>query len=116
MDRRIATLGSGSATWGQALPGGARPRLFLTPGCSADPGFGGLAAAWAGSAEYYVVLVDRELQAGRERRDCLLEAVVGELRDVATAIADHVVVMLSARVRCFVARRAVADVQAVDQA
>src|SRR6185369_9272 len=29
MDRRIATLGSGSATWGQAPPGGARPRSAL---------------------------------------------------------------------------------------
>ena len=27
MDRRIATLGSGSATWGQTPPGRARPRV-----------------------------------------------------------------------------------------
>jgi hypothetical protein len=27
MDRDIATLGSGSATWGQTPPGRARPRL-----------------------------------------------------------------------------------------
>ena len=35
MVERIATLGSGSATWGQTPPGGARPSLAQTlPGGS----------------------------------------------------------------------------------
>ena len=75
-----------------------------------------LAAVRAGAAQHDVVLVDRELEALRERRDGLLEAVVGELRHAAAAVADDVVVVLAAGVRGLVARRAVADVEPVHEA
>ncbi len=75
-----------------------------------------LAAVRAGAAQHHVVLVDRELEALRERGDGLLEAVVGELRDAAAAVADDVVVVLAAGVRGLVAGRAVADVEPVDEA
>ena len=43
-------------------------------------------------------------------------AVVGELRDAAAEVADHVVVVLAARMRGLVARGAVADVEPVHEA
>lgn len=61
------------------------------------------------------MLVDRELEALRERGDGLLEAVVCELRHAAAAIADDVVVVLAAGVRGLIAGRAVADVEPMHQ-
>ena len=62
------------------------------------------------------MLVDREIEPLRQRRDRLLEAVVGELRDAAAVVADNVVVVLAAGVRGLVARGAVAHVEAVHEA
>ena len=62
------------------------------------------------------MLVDRELETRRQRRDRLLETVVGKLRHAPAAVAHDVVVVLAAGMSGLVASRSVPDVQPVHQA
>jgi hypothetical protein len=60
------------------------------------------------------VLVDREVQSLAERCDRRLERLVGELRDIAAAAADDVVVMRIGA-HGLVTRRSVTDLQPVHE-
>jgi hypothetical protein len=60
--------------------------------------------------------VDRMVDTPRERSDRLLEPLVLERRHASAAIADEVMMVLAARVRGLVARRAVAHVEPLHEA
>ena len=82
--------------------------------CRAAP----LAAGAAGRAltvQRHVVRGDLEAHAVGEVVNRPFERLVLERLDLAAGVADHVVVVLAARVRGLVARRALADVEALDQ-